>query len=164
MNLSAQNKKGHASRQAGFTLIEILLVIGILAILIAITLIAINPARQFSQANNTQRSSDVTAILNAINQYMIDNDGAVPAGSGVAISATPTNMGSNNAIDVNICNDIIPLYIAELPVDPRTGSITTGPCSVYNTAYDVYRSATNNRITVTADDTELGIPDIFVTR
>jgi hypothetical protein len=51
-----------------------------------------------------------------------------------------------------------------MPVDPTYGSITTGPCSVYNTSYDVSRSATDNRITVTAPETELGIPDIFVTR
>ena len=66
--------------QRGFTLIELLVVIGILAILLAITLIAINPARQFSQSNNTQRSSNVNSILNAINQYMADNKGALPAG------------------------------------------------------------------------------------
>src|SRR3954468_500341 len=65
--------------QKGFTLIELLVVIGILAILLAITLIAINPARQFSQANNTKRSSDVNAILNAIGQYQAENHGALPA-------------------------------------------------------------------------------------
>ncbi len=51
--------------QKGFTLIELLVVIGILAILLAIVLIAINPARQFAQANDTKRESDVHTILNA---------------------------------------------------------------------------------------------------
>src|SRR5689334_22363540 len=80
--------KGPACRQAGFTtfslhergftLIELLVVIGILAVLLAITLIAINPAKQFSQANNTKRRSDVNAILNAIDQYAADNKGSLP--------------------------------------------------------------------------------------
>ena len=57
----------------GFTLIETLLVMGILALLLSIAIVAINPARQFALANNTKRSSDVGAILNAIQQYMVDN-------------------------------------------------------------------------------------------
>ena len=65
-------------KRNGFTLIELLVVIGILAVLLAITLIAINPARQFSQANNTKRSSDVNAILNAVDQYAADHKGALP--------------------------------------------------------------------------------------
>src|SRR6266851_7010614 len=64
--------------QKGFTLIELLVVIGILAILLAIVLIAINPAKQFGQANDTKRSSDVNAILNSVNQFMADNKGTVP--------------------------------------------------------------------------------------
>src|SRR4030042_864409 len=61
--------------QKGFTLIEILVVIGIIAILAAVVLIAINPAKQFAQARNSQRTSNVNAILNAIGQRMTDNKG-----------------------------------------------------------------------------------------
>src|SRR3972149_586779 len=62
-------------KNGGFTLIEILVVIGIIAILAVIVLIAINPARQFAQARDTQRTSNVNAILNAVGQYLADNKG-----------------------------------------------------------------------------------------
>ena len=148
MNLSnrLKNKKGHASRQAGFTLIELLVVIGILAILLAITLIAINPARQFSQANNTQRSSDVNAILNAINQYMSDYGGTPPPG----ITAAPANIASAGGVD--LCTYLTTTYLASMPVDPGIGDWTS--CAAYNTRYFVSRGA-DNRITITANDTEI---------
>ena len=53
----------------GFTLIEILVVVALIAILTAITFIAINPAKNFQDTRNAQRSSDVTQILNAVTQY-----------------------------------------------------------------------------------------------
>ncbi len=74
------NTHAFKRKQSGFTLIELLVVIGILSVLFAITLIAINPSRQFSQANDAKRSSDVSAILNAISQYQVENQGALPAG------------------------------------------------------------------------------------
>lgn len=99
--------------QKGFTLIELLVVIGILAVLLAITLIAINPARQFSQANDTKRSSDVNAILNAVNQYMADNKGVPPSGITNSV-AEISNAGAD------LCNALVPKYIAALQVDPQT--------------------------------------------
>lgn len=148
--------------QKGFTLIELLVVIGILAILLAITLIAINPARQFSQSNNTKRSSDVSAILNAINQYMADNKGALPTG----INTTTQTIRATGG--VNLCSVLVPTYIAALPVDPLTNNgtpVTSADCTTnYNTNYTVQQlSGGSNRLSISAPAAELGAT-ISVTR
>ena len=141
----------------GFTLVELLVVIGILATLLAITLIAINPARQFSQSNNTQRSSNVNAILNAVHQYAADNRGAIPAG----ITTSVQNIADTGA---DICASLITTYIAALPVDPTLGGGTITNCgAAYDSGYTIVQSATDNRITVTAPSAELGLT-ITVTR
>lgn len=148
-----------ARERRGFTLIELLVVIGILAVLLAITLIAINPARQFSQANDTKRASDVNAILNAIDQYAADNKGALPAG----ITTTAQNI-SNTAAD--ICAALVTKYLAALPVDPLTNSGTpvTDCSAAYDANYTVVKSSSDNRITVAAPATEIQSTPISVTR
>ena len=135
----------------GFTLVELLVVIGVLAVLLTITLIAINPARQFSQSNNTKRASDVNAILNAVHQFAADNRGALPTGI-TATSQTIANTGAD------ICASLVTDYMAALPADPLTNNGTSiTDCAVaYTTGYTIVRSATNNRITVTAPAAELG--------
>ena len=145
----------------GFTLIEILVVIGILAVLLAITLIAINPAKQFSQANNTKRRSDVNAILNAVNQYASDNKGNITA---LNIPTTAAAIGDGVG-QVDICDALVPEYIAALPVDPLTNNGTpVDVCTAaYDTNYTIVQSASDNRITVTAPAAEL-TETIFVTR
>lgn len=150
--------------QKGFTLIELLVVIGILAVLLAITLIAINPARQFAQANDTKRRSDVNAILNAVNQYMADNNGVVPTG----ITSSVQNISNTGA---NICAALVSKYIAALPADPKAANngaaITETGCTDiagYDIRYTIVQSATSNRITVNAPDVEIAGQVISVTR
>lgn len=146
--------------QKGFTLIELLVVIGILAILLAIVLIAINPARQFASANNTKRQSDVNAILNAINQYMADNHGSLPAGmpAAGAVAAEISNSGAD------LCTGLQTKYLAALPQDPNSNNgapITS--CASYDTGYKVSVSSADSRVTVTAPLAQLGAT-ISVTR
>lgn len=141
---------------AGFTLIELLVVIGILAILLSITLIAINPSRQFSQANNTKRRNDVLQILNAVHQYAADNKGTLPSGITTTAQAI-----SNTA--ANICGNVMPTYISALPQDPSSnGGAAITDCTTYNAGYNIVKDAAG-RVTVSAPSAEIG-ETISVTR
>lgn len=147
----------------GFTLIELLVVIGILAILLSIVLIAINPARQFGQANDTRRRSEVTQILNAVGAYAADNKGLLPTGIpvGVAADALPIASGVANA---DICALIMPKYIPALPQDPQEGTGTAiTDCTDYVTGYTIVQDA-GGRVTVAAPLTEIAVPVIANTR
>lgn len=141
----------------GFTLVEILLVIVIIAILAAIVIIAINPSRQISQANNTQRSSDVTNLLNATYQYGMDNRGVLPS----EITTTPTVVGSGTS-QINICSYLVPTYIAAMPFDPTATDAGYTSCTTYDTGYNISVD-TNGRLTVSAPSAELS-ETISVTR
>ena len=150
------------SVQAGFTLVEVLVVIGILAILLAITLVAINPGQHFQDSRNTQRSSNVSAILDAIYEYESQHSGSVPPSlaslatndpaAPLALVASPTN-------EIDLCADLVPADIADLPMDPGATAPTGGatPCATgvtaYNTGYTIKKSA-SNRFTVSAPSAE----------
>lgn len=144
------NTQKRPAAQAGFTLIEILIVIGIIAILAAIVLVAVNPAQQFKKANDAQRASNVNAILNAVGQYSVDNKGALPSG----ITTTARDIGSAAA---NICTDLVPKYLAALPADPSKTdqSIDSTECSSHSTGYNISKD-TNGRVTIAAPSTEIG--------
>ena len=165
------------TEQNGFTLIEILVVIGIIAILATVVLVAINPARQFKQARDTQRTSNVNAILDAVDQYIADNKGSYPTGI-AAIVKSPTaaqEIGSGGS-KTDLCAVLVPKYIPALPVDPgvdpdgATTTLGTGDpvpassCGSYTTGYKIVQDtdANGNRITVSA--TGEITTDIHVTR
>src|SRR5258707_11505283 len=111
MKLITVNTKNIKSQtEKGFTLIELLVVIGILAILMGIVLIAINPAAQFAQANNTSRTNAVGQILNAVGQYEADNHGNLPAGLTLGMAATEIAATTPANGPGDICAAIMPTY------------------------------------------------------
>lgn len=131
----------------GFTLLEILLVVAIIAILAGIVIFAINPNKQLADTRNTQRQADVNTILSAVYQYSVDNSGAMP--SGVTTTATEicktaaascTDLADISAVTIN------EKYLTSIPLDPN-GSSTDG------TGYTIVKSA-NNRVTVSATHAE----------
>jgi type II secretory pathway pseudopilin PulG len=127
-----------------------LLVIAIMAILAAIVIVAINPAKQIGEAQNAQRRSDVRTILDAVVQYSLDNAGEYPASivdgtnctdEGVDICKSDTPCGGTTLDELLVDRK----YLAELPSDPVVADDEI-------TGYQIVRTS-SGRISVCAHDT-----------
>lgn len=147
--------------QKGFTLLEVLLVAAIIAILAGIVIIAINPSKNLADSRNAQRRSDVTTILNAVYQYSLDNNGAIPAG----ITSTAGEVCETGASSCTSLVDLTVLttggtYLVSIPVDPTCPA----NCATDGTGYEIEKDATTNRITVSAPNAVADGETIEVTR
>lgn len=133
------------SNKKGFTLLEVLIVIGIIAVLSAAVLVAVNPTRQFKLARDSQRVANVAAIANAIAQNMSEHKGVFTCEGEIDAIAKQI---SDEQADIAPC--IVPDYIAALPIDPSiAGTQYTSP-EDYDIGYQVLRNAATGRITVAA--------------
>jgi len=130
----------------GFTLLEILLVVAAIAILAGIVIIAINPGKQLADTRNAQRNVDVNTILNAVYQYALDNNGALPTD----ITSTVTEICKSDGIAVCTSlvdlTDLIDTYIVAIPADPTGVTINGVGYTISSTA--------SGRVTVDAPDAE----------
>jgi len=146
----------------GFTLLEILLVVGIISVLAGIVIVAINPGRQLAQVRNTERKSDIKQIKNSAEQYYIDYNtypDTVPD-TLTEICDTGNLPGpqsdvpcvSAGLVDLSI---LVPTYLTAIPKDPQ-GSLSfipTAYASTYGTGY--YIGKENRKVVTSAHQSEL---------
>jgi prepilin-type N-terminal cleavage/methylation domain-containing protein len=137
----------------GFTLIEILVVIAILAILSAVVFVALDPVKRFEDSRNARRVSDVNTILTAIHESIVDTGGTLPGGLTTGM-ATPLEIGTCaaaagsalcTAVDCDDLGTALSTYLASAPIDPIGGATY----DAVNTGYEVQVDA-NNIVTVEA--------------
>lgn len=145
----------------GFTLIEVLVVIGIIAILAAVVLVAVNPARQFKLARDSQRTSNVNAILNAIHQNMAEHRGIFTCNGSPYDLATTSSWVKSGQYGADIAPCVVPDYISSLPFNPSKLGANFASTTEYDTGYEIVRDQ-NGRIT--ASSTGELTPSISVTR
>jgi prepilin-type N-terminal cleavage/methylation domain-containing protein len=62
-----------SKKSLGFTLLELVVVMGVLSILIALSITLIDPVKQISRARDSQKRSDLEQIKTALDLYYEDN-------------------------------------------------------------------------------------------
>ncbi|MEW5805435.1 MAG: LamG-like jellyroll fold domain-containing protein [Patescibacteria group bacterium] len=133
-----------------FTLLELLIVIGILAVLASVSFIALNPVEQLRKARDSQRLADLRSLNNSLAIYESQTLNPVmgsstkiylslpdtssscasyslpPAPSGYSYACvTETNLRKTNGsgwVPVNLAGLEIGSPLAKLPVDPTNNS------------------------------------------
>jgi prepilin-type N-terminal cleavage/methylation domain-containing protein len=142
--------------QKAFTLIELLIVIGILGVLLTAVIVSINPAEAQRKARDTVRLKDMAALESILVQLI--NDGVtIPAassgdlgnasGASSATASRTTNCTSTSAspnwLGIDICN-----YAKTIPIDPQNGrSITAiGNTNSQTAAYNARVSSGNYEV------------------
>jgi prepilin-type N-terminal cleavage/methylation domain-containing protein len=149
--------------RGGFTLIEILVVLGILAILATLVLVAVNPSRQFKMARDTKRAANVATILNAISQNISDHGGSFVCNGTISNLPTTAKVMSSDAAGFNLAECVVPDFISGLPYDPGVEGAHYTNEADYDTAYRVSQD-TFGRVTIAADGELAETGEISATR
>jgi prepilin-type N-terminal cleavage/methylation domain-containing protein len=162
----------NSQREKGFTLVELLIVIAVIAILAAAVYVALDPQKRFKDSRDTRRVSDVNQLITAIKVHQVDNKGKYLTAIG-GMTAGETYMigtaiaGCNATCDVPATDDdnCVNLgglatagYLGNVPISPN-GS---GTWDATLTGYTIKRES-NGIITVAACESE-NTGDIVLSR
>ena len=107
-------------RNKGFTLIELIVAIGILGILAMVAIVTLNPFAQFQKANDLRRKSDLAQMQRVLESYYEDNKAYPNMAScnNVAFQIQGDNQDGNNCIE---WGSSWQPYMNLVPKDPVSG-------------------------------------------
>jgi prepilin-type N-terminal cleavage/methylation domain-containing protein len=140
-------------RSHGFTLIEILISLALLAILVGSYFLVANPAGQLAVSRNNTRTLNLQTIMLGIQQNIADQGTETFSCSSGSIPTSTKTMGSA-AGNYNIAPCLVPNDLALLPVDPSASSAYYTSVSNYDTDYTIVENASGS-ITLSAPNAEL---------
>lgn len=133
-------------RQRGFTLIELMIVLAIIAILITITIVIYG--RVIRSARISKRAQDLAEVEKAIGLYSSKNE-SYPTTGGVYQSEC--NAWGGVAAD-NVVPGLVPNFIKGFPSDPSMDKTASTACYVYWSDGNDYKLMDLNVSDMTAED------------
>ncbi|MBI1975238.1 MAG: type II secretion system protein [Parcubacteria group bacterium] len=159
------NKNQYSRKGKGFTLLELLIVVAILAILSAVTVIVLNPAELLRKSRDSQRISDLATIKTALGFWIINTSSPVlsdddtvnckdgtdpdviwthatltaPSAAWTIVSGTSQATDGTGWIKINLSALSGGSPIAKFPVDPSNRNPAAGADNDFYYAYACHR-------------------------
>jgi len=108
------------SKYKGFTLVEVLLVIILLAVLMGIVVLAINPRNIISEVNDNKREADALTIYQALEQYAVKNNTYPDSiknmtNNSSAYICKTSATSCNTSTQINLSSLLVPTYFSKIP-------------------------------------------------
>ncbi|MBI4692152.1 MAG: type II secretion system protein [Candidatus Terrybacteria bacterium] len=107
----------------GFTLLELLIVIGIIAILAVILVIVLNPAETLRKARDSQRMSDLSTLKTALGIYITSTSTPYLAGTDNTACKTGSAGGSYSSGDKIYYSLVSTSAITDMSIDGGAGGV-----------------------------------------